>query len=86
MPRAKPSPLGHPKPHYLAYVAETPCERCGYDWLRPALDFSNPDAEEIPTFPVCAKCGKRRGVNESLLPVSSPEETLGRASEEDQPR
>lgn len=62
-PKAKPSPLGHPKPHYLAYVADTPCERCGYDWVRPALDFSNPDAEEIATFAACAKCGKRRGEN-----------------------
>ncbi len=51
------------KPHPLAFKAETPCEKCGEEWLRLKLDMSDEDAEEIPTFPACAKCGVRRGPN-----------------------
>lgn len=58
-PKAKPSPKGYPKPHYLAHVADFPCTKCGYDWVRPASDLSNLDVEEIELFDVCANCGTR---------------------------
>lgn len=56
MPKAKPSPLGFPKPHYLAFVSATPCA-CGYDWLRPAIVMDE-DADELPIVDICARCGR----------------------------
>lgn len=45
------------RPHAMAAKRADPCPECGSHWQRLAIDTSDPDAEEFPTFGVCAFCG-----------------------------
>lgn len=50
-----------PKPHPMATRADAPCAACGYDWLRPTVDMSDPEAPEYPVYAGCARCKHRPG-------------------------
>jgi hypothetical protein len=60
MSRTKPR---SPKPHHMAFALDAPCPHCTSEWGRPAIDMSDKNAMEYPTFTACARCGQRLSEN-----------------------